>query len=219
MSFIAAIRLSSPRLLLSHTMRAAPEITLETMYHAATSESIPYLFYAATGEEFENFEAALADDPSIVDATMIDQVGERRIYRMGLSRDQLLVVPRLTELGAAFLQAHTVDGSWHLKIRMPDRETLASFKRFCDEREIVFRLHRLYRTEDSGAGGEHGLTNAQCEALVTAYERGYFEEPREVSLREIGNELGVSSTAVGGRIRRGMCQLVESELIGGSDGT
>lgn len=140
MSFIAAIRLSSPRLLLSHTMRASPEITLETMYHAATSESIPYLFYAATGEEFENFEAALADDPSIVDATVVDQVGERRIYRMELSRDQLLVVPRLTELGAAFLQAHTVDGSWHLKIRMPDRETLASFKRFCDERDIVFRL-------------------------------------------------------------------------------
>ena len=58
------------------------------------------------------------------------------------------------------------------------------------------------------------MTAAQREALLTAYEEGYFEEPRKTSQQEVVDRLGISSTAAGGRIRRGMSKLIETSLAG-----
>ncbi|WP_207588186.1 helix-turn-helix domain-containing protein [Halomontanus rarus] len=216
-SFIADISLSNPDLMLVSTLQAIPDVSIETIYHAAATASVPSLFYSVRcdGTDRERLENVLADDPSIREATLIDDLGARWIYRMELASNQLLVVPRLVELGAAFLHARSTGEAWTIKTRMPDRETLAEFKSFCDESDIGFELQQLYRTArtgEDGAIGEHGLTAAQREALVTAYERGYFEEPRQASLRDLGEELDVSSTAVSGRLRRGTALLVE-ELV------
>lgn len=215
-SFIADISLSSPDLMLVSTLQAIPDVSIETIYHAAATASVPSLFYSVRCDDTdrERLEDVLADDPSIREATLIDDLETRWIYRMKLTSNQLLVVPRLVELGAAFLHARSTGEAWTIKTRMPDRETLAEFKSFCDESDIGFELQQLYRTAhgEDGAIGEHGLTAAQREALVTAYERGYFEEPRRASLRDLGEELDVSSTAVSGRLRRGTALLVE-ELV------
>ncbi|MCU4741684.1 helix-turn-helix domain-containing protein [Natronoglomus mannanivorans] len=217
MSFIADICLTSPDLMLVHTMRTVPDVSIETIYHAATTASVPSLFYAIQCESVdrERLEDVLADDPSVREATLTETLEERWVYRIELASDQLLVVPRLVELGGAFLHARSADVAWTIEARLPDRETLIEFKSFCDESEIGFELQQLYRTPEADEGdpvGEHGLTVAQREALVTAYELGYFEEPRRASLRDLGEELDVSSTAAGGRLRRGTALLVEELL-------
>ncbi len=60
--------------------------------------------------------------------------------------------------------------------------------------------------------GGAGLTDAQYDALVTAYRSGYFEEPRALSLSELAEELGISPTAASGRLRRATKRLVETQL-------
>lgn len=217
MSFIADISLSSPDLMLVHTMRAVPDASIESIYHAAATASVPSLFYSIQCDSVdrERLEDVLADDPSVREATLTEELEERWIYRIELTSNQLLVVPRLVELGGAFLRARSADDGWTIKTRMPDREALVEFKSFCDEVDVGFEVQQLYQTAQEGeddATGEHGLTAAQREALVTAYEVGYFEEPRRASLRDLGEELGVSSTAAGGRIRRGTALLVEELL-------
>jgi predicted DNA binding protein len=47
---------------------------------------------------------------------------------------------------------------------------------------------------------------------VLAYERGYFESPREVTLTELGEELGITQQAVGSRLRNGSKYVIGSTL-------
>jgi predicted DNA binding protein len=56
------------------------------------------------------------------------------------------------------------------------------------------------------------LTDTQQEALVLAYERGYFESPREVTLEALGEELGISQQAVGSRLRGGIKNVLGNTL-------
>ncbi|MFH5843229.1 helix-turn-helix domain-containing protein [Haladaptatus sp. CMAA 1909] len=48
--------------------------------------------------------------------------------------------------------------------------------------------------------------------LETAYERGYFDDPRAVTLQELAASADVSSSALGRRIRRALKRLVEKAL-------
>jgi Predicted DNA binding protein len=57
------------------------------------------------------------------------------------------------------------------------------------------------------------LTDTQREALVLAYERGYFNSPRESSLEAIGEELGITQQSLSSRLRRGHRRLIENTLI------
>lgn len=53
-------------------------------------------------------------------------------------------------------------------------------------------LHALRPLE-----AKQGLTDTQREALILAYERGCFDSPRESTLEEMAEELGISQQSLG----------------------
>lgn len=65
---------------------------------------------------------------------------------------------------------------------------------------------------DDEPAGQFGLSDAQYETLITAYELGYFQVPRETTVDELGEELGVSAQSVSERLRRGHEKLVSGAL-------
>ena len=72
-----------------------------------------------------------------------------------------------------------------------------AYRSLCRRNDLDFRLDRLLdidrATGAAGAGGARaGMTDAQREALVTANEMGYFAVPREATLADIADELGVA---------------------------
>lgn len=54
------------------------------------------------------------------------------------------------------------------------------------------------------------LPDAQRQALVVAYETGYFDVPQESALRDIAGRLNVSEQEASERLRRGLRTLIES---------
>jgi predicted DNA binding protein len=76
-------------------------------------------------------------------------------------------------------------------------------------RENIWELERQ-------PSGRYGLTDEQYEALVEAYQRGYFEVPLGITLAELAEELGVSHQALSERVRRGTGALVDDTLLIGS---
>ncbi|MEA5389123.1 helix-turn-helix domain-containing protein [Haloarculaceae archaeon H-GB11] len=58
------------------------------------------------------------------------------------------------------------------------------------------------------------MTETQREALVLAYERGYFDSPRKVSLEEVAEELGITQQSLSSRLRRGHRRLIGATLAG-----
>jgi predicted DNA binding protein len=57
------------------------------------------------------------------------------------------------------------------------------------------------------------LTRAQREALGLAFDRGYFDVPRDGSLDEMATNLDISPQALSDRLRRGQRNLLEVALV------
>ena len=71
---------------------------------------------------------------------------------------------------------------------------------------------------DSGRGfvppsvGGDALPRKQAETLRLALETGYFDVPRDVTLQDLADELGVSDQTVSERLRRGIATVVDDAL-------
>jgi predicted DNA binding protein len=74
-------------------------------------------------------------------------------------------------------------------------------------------LIRLYDLQTLEEGVPADLTDAQREALLAALEHGYYDQPRRISLEELGELLEISPQAVGGRLRRGTANLIQTNLL------
>jgi predicted DNA binding protein len=56
------------------------------------------------------------------------------------------------------------------------------------------------------------MTDRQYEALVTAYDQGYYETPRTVSFEEVADELGCAPSTANELLRRAESELVDAVL-------
>lgn len=218
MTFIAQVRVKHPDLVLTRTLAALPEVEVVHQSHQTAAETM-YAFYFVSGPALDDFEDRAKRDPTVADPVLIDDLGGRRLYRIVLSPDALLLGPTLASLGIAVVDARASSGVWRLKLHVPDRERLAGFNDHCVDQDVSLRVTRLSRAESSGGDRTVPLlTEAQREALLTALRNGYYEEPRETDLEELSRELGISSTAVGGRLRRGTATLIQSLLLEDENG-
>jgi predicted DNA binding protein len=101
---------------------------------------------------------------------------------------------------------------WTFELRCEHRGELSRFQAYCDEHDIRAELTVLHDLGETGTNSPYGLTTAQQRALVRAHQRGYWRSPRETSLDELAEEFGITGQALGGRLQRGIDQLVGTAL-------
>jgi len=116
------------------------------------------------------------------------------------------------ETGVPLIKAVGNNEGWTFDIRGDDRRDIAAFQERCREKDISITLTKLHALTPIDSEAEAALTDTQQEALVLAYERGYFNSPREVTLEALGEELGISQQAVGSRLRKGIKHVLGSTL-------
>lgn len=212
MSLIAILDIAHPDLALTPTIRDCPDASIEVVPHSTTDPETGLFFYLVEGAD-DTFEDVLERDHTVADWMLVDDHGSTRVYRLQHAESAVLISPMATELGGLLLKAETNDRGWTNRLHLPDREALAALWECCEETDISFELHRMFRQDEWTGDTVPELTDEQRVALVRAHEEGYFEEPRETSLEELAERLDISPTAVGGRIRRGTGQLVETTLL------
>ncbi|MFB9806840.1 helix-turn-helix domain-containing protein [Haladaptatus pallidirubidus] len=214
MTFISHVTVCHPNLALAPTIEAVSNISLKVVPTTGTDPETGMFFFLVETDDgnFEPFEAALADDTTVDQAEMVADHGETRIYRLCYTPGTKLITPKTTKVGGLMLEARSARQGWLLRVQLPDRKSLSELWDYCRAEDILFELDRLYQQESLTADGK-SLTDAQRKALLTAFEEGYFEEPRQTSHEALAEQLGISSTAVGGRIRRGTSRLIETTLV------
>jgi predicted DNA binding protein len=211
MSVIAECSLDPTRLSFATALSAASTVELAVEREYGTRSAMPVVFCWARGEDLDGFERTLAEDGTVTDIRRLSDAGDRRLYRLRLTGAASVVTyDTWIDLGAARLEMRYTDERWHARMRFPDRDALGTFREFCLDHDLDFRLHRLY---DSDADGESGtarnrLTTHQREALRLAHEGGYFGIPRETTLGDIAAELDISNQAASERLRRGCGRIV-----------
>lgn len=93
------------------------------------------------------------------------------------------------------------------RIFFPDRDAFSRTYDYCEAEGLTIDVESVTEMNTEEVG-EYGLTEAQYEALVTAYQMGYFRVPREITI----DELGISAQSVSERLRRGHQKLVGGAL-------
>lgn len=214
MSLIAVIQLAHPKLALTPTIRSCRDAEIHVIQQSGTDPETGKFFFFVEGADDE-LEATLDGDPTVSGWTRISGPGDDDscVYRMDHTESAKLITPRTTEIGGLTMESWSNGRGWNVRLQLPDREALSELWEFCEEEEISFELLRMFRQDEWTRGEPAKLTAAQRDALVTAHQAGYFEEPREASLSDVAKSLGISPTAVGGRIRRGTAELVETVLL------
>jgi len=209
--FIAEIRLDHPELVLVPTIEAVPEMRIELENHLIADEGTYFLFFTVSGGEFDAFDEAIEADETVTDSTAIIDGDGFRVYRMRLRGLDRLVLPYAGKLGMHTLRAVGSAGAWQVTLQISEWSHFREFRSFCADRGVELTVDRLY--EPDNPTEKFGLTPAQREVLVASYRAGYFEEPRQASLADVAGELGISSSATSGRLRRALATLLAETVV------
>ncbi|MFD1585409.1 helix-turn-helix domain-containing protein [Halorientalis brevis] len=214
MCVIAEFTLPHRAFALAETFSQVPGLVLEaerTVAHASGS-SIPFLWAVGTAIDVER---ELDADPTTRRVACRATSGSGALYeiewvpaverRIGTLIDADVTV--LTLVGRAT--------GWTFRVRATDHETLAAYRNRLREATCSVTLDRLRTPESPVADGQFLLTDKQREALVAAQQLGYFDVPRETTLSELADELGISQQALSKRLRRAQQTITRETLAGG----
>lgn len=211
-NLLAVVDIAHPDLSLAPTIRRYPEVAIRVMHHSGTDPETGMFFFAVEDAD-ESFETALRDDHTVAEWQSVNDDGTTRLYRIRHPDGTKLISPKTSELSGLMREATSNARGWTVRLQLPDRAALAELSEYCEAESISFALNQLFQQNEWTGGEPTALTEAQRVALVTAYEQGYFEEPRDAALADLAELLDLSPTAIGGRIRRGTAKLVETTLV------
>ena len=116
-----------------------------------------------------------------------------------------------SDLDTYEIQEITVTEDTNIRARVPTREALFAYRDVCREKDIPFRIQRIFE-ESAAAGDRYGITERQQEALTVALEEGYFDVPRETTLSAVAAKLDISAQALSARLRRGQANLLRNTI-------
>ncbi len=201
-----------PDLALAHTIGSLPDVALGVVSDAGTDPDHDVYLFWIDAPDFDALEAALAADHTVADFAVVVEADGQRTYRIEYSDEAKVLTPAIAEIGGLTLSSESHADGWLLHLQLRDHEALYALDEFASKEGIRLEVRELQQDGEFDLDEGFGLTEAQAEALVAAYVHGYFDEPREIDLEGLAALLGISRTAVSGRLRRGAATLVE-EII------
>ena len=199
-------------LALSHTLQSLPDLLFEVERIVTSGDEALMPLLWVRGPSRERVKQTLEDDPSVDEVTLVGDFDDEWLFQTEWIDQVDLLVQMITNSEATILDAVGRDGQWKLRVLYPERDLFSMTHDFCEEHGLDFDVSTIRELEGEPAG-RYGLTNEQYEVLAEAARMGYFEVPREVSLEELAEELGVSHQAASERIRRATNALIEDVLF------
>lgn len=214
---IATFRLDLDAVALEQAFAEAPDMAIEAERIAAHSTrwTMPCLWIAAP--DFDAVDEALAADPSVERIVETSEFSDEKYYHLDWDDDVKERIDTYVDRNGSILYAEATDDGWEVEFRFVSREQFDQFRTSLREQGHTFELVGLYEPgSPRQTGGE--VTPAQRDALVTAVERGYYRVPREISTRELAEELDISHQSLSETLRRGTENMVTSHLMTTADG-
>ncbi len=171
---------------------------------------IPYFWVRGAGTG--DIEAEFEPHAGVTDIQLVDNVEDEYLMRAEWKQEYFGVLSSLAKANVVVLSGFGTKDEWRFEVRGENQEAIAEFREYCQENEIpitITAVHAMLPIQGEG----YELTEPQREALVLAYERGYFDSPRKASLEEIADELGITQQSLSSRLRRGHRRLIRATLI------
>jgi predicted DNA binding protein len=206
----AVVRVEHPNIVLTETVTHDRGSRVESVSEAGTDPTSGRFFYHVESSDFDRFEEGLRKDRTIGDFERVIETRDgEAIYSFEYTDEATVLSPVISAANGVIVDILTV---W-----MPERSELVELWEYARANDVQIDLLRVNEYASLGSS-DAGLTDSQREALLVAFERGYFEEPRDVTLGEVAAELDISQPAASGLLRRGIRRLIMASLTDGSEG-
>jgi hypothetical protein len=154
MSLIAEFTFRHPGLPLMSTLEATG-VQLDVEQAVASNPDRPVLFVWALDGDLDAFETAAAADDTVESLTMVEDAGDRRLYRIQVSEQtELPLYPLDDRLQASRLGVKSSADGIEARLRFPDRESLSEYHPLVEEKGVDVTLRRVYGESDTVFGGE-----------------------------------------------------------------
>lgn len=222
MAIITEVQFAHEDGALADTLDALPDIDVSVIREAGTDPEFELDLIRFEGGSTGEIERVLEGDHTVERIRHIPRYQDQRLFGVEFAPETRLLNPEVTSRDGFVMYAHSSDPDgfrrgWYECWLLPDADALHDIWQHAREERFEFEIIELRREGriTPEYPGPDALTEQQREALLAAYELGYFAEPREASLEAVADSLGLSATAVGGRIKRGMKSLVGKTLVVG----
>ncbi|MEF8872169.1 MAG: helix-turn-helix domain-containing protein [Haloarculaceae archaeon] len=195
---------------LGSVFETLPDVTVE-LERLIPHETLIIPYFWVRGADAEDIEAAFDAHAGVVNIKLVDAVDDEYLMRVEWDREYVGIISALAEADLVILTGVGTTDGWQFEVRGESREDISEFRDYCQKNDItidITAVHALLPVQSEG----YGLTDTQREALVLAFERGYFDSPRESSLEEIAEELGITQQSLSSRLRRGHRRLIAATL-------
>jgi predicted DNA binding protein len=165
-----------------------------------------------TDEDERAVSTALRSDPSVAGVDCFDERPDGFWCRVTWGDRPRRIIRRFVAADVTLLSLRGGAGEWKLRLLSPDWDGIERMHTALDELGCDVEC-RSISTFDGGEDSlRPGLSSDQHEALVAAFEAGYYDIPRDVTLEELADELGISHQALSERFRRAYEGLITAEL-------
>lgn len=210
MATVAEFALGPDEFPLGTIFRTLPEATVHLERVVPNPDgAIPY-FWVHTPET-DDLGDQFAEHPGVRDIRIVDTVKSQSLLRCEWVSGHDIVLDGLVDPAIVLLSAVGTRDGWTFEVRGETRESIATFQKYCHEHDVPITLTELHTLRPRET--KYELTEKQREALTLAFERGYFDSPREATLEAIADELEISQQALASRLRRGNRRLVKEAIV------
>lgn len=173
------------------------------------AEPLPLLWVA--NEDRSAIEAALQEHPQTKDVQYITTANDEELFEVRWQPGLNGLIRTMIETDARLLEAEGTTEEWEFRLRFATHEDLTAFNQAVTDHGIPLLLRQLHNPAEST--DRSSLSTKQRETIEQAYRRGYFNVPRDSTITDLADTMGVSDSALSQRLRRGLSVLVRETLI------
>lgn len=217
MSAFAEFRAPSATYPLGEALAAHPEVSIEVEAVVPTGGSTHYVWIYGVGRE--DAVTALRSHSGVRDVKIVDELPDRFLVRFDWSSEQSPIFAGAREFDGRIVTVQGSGPALDFRIQFPDKDSLTAFYHACQERDLGIRLVQWYDQENPLEQEGLDISPKQREALEAAFQAGYFDIPRQVTLQQLAEELDVSEQGVSERLRRGLSAYLKATLNADNGGS
>lgn len=202
------LEITAPLGVLGLTLGTLPERTrVEFEQTASVSPSHYSSSLLISGSGVESAVAAFEEHPVTNDVSFVTETAEGSIYRLTWGGAIPEIIEHVRDTDGTIVSAVAENDTWTFDLRFPDQNAVSNFYDLYDDPDHPITIQKMVSnsTSESRRGG---LTAKQQQALKLASDAGFFDVPRDASLGDLANELGISDQAVSERLRRGIASTI-----------
>ncbi|KAB1187274.1 MULTISPECIES: helix-turn-helix domain-containing protein [Haloferax] len=176
-----------------------------------SSGPVPY--FTVHGSDADVVEDVLQSHSDVEEFELVSSGSDGRLYRCQWKLQDGGIVSTIQAHDGIVREMVGTNEGWVVSVFFPTNEHAAKFHDACLDRRLEIDIRRVEPSRiDGHPPVNDGLSEKQLTALELAFSRGYFETPKEASLTEIADDLGISEQALSQRLRRALNRLVASSV-------